>query len=1239
MSFLQDFEVIRKDRMGVVNSSVYPGLKTLVSQIYPDEAHFIYELLQNAEDAQATEVEFFIRKSKLIFAHNGTRQFDADDVEAITNIAHSTKKDNYVQAGKFGIGFKSVYAFTDTPSIYCDSICFKIEKLLLPTEIEPLKGKKEGWTEFHFPFNSPKISAEDAKKKIKQGLLEIENTTLLFLSNICSITYTLEDGTKSQVKKTVNGNVISSAVYSEGKRRAFSTWMRFSRIATLHGKKVSVDLAFPMEYDKENNLRFVQGSDKVCITFLAKNEKSNLKFFLNAPFGCTPARDTVNKEDADNQLLMRELALLVQEALKVLKEDNLLTDEFFNLLPIPDDEIPEFYMPLVEAFREAFKKRSYLPTMDDQYVTVGNGIMSSRSVIDKTFTIKDIQTLFNNKNLQFVKNRPVTSRAYKFLKSLEIEELTPASVLQKMTELNEDTLKRWIRSLDSKHLSELYVYLNKGMVDLLRDYQKYDEYSYYADSYYANNSYYKEEHQYALIYRRVAAQINRIKQLHIVKGKDGVFYKPEDVRILKKKIAVPDEYHLVDGTLISKADAESFLKNIGVKEFTEKELEQYLYDQETSDFVDKMNSVSAKDDPLEIARMILKFFSEHKESEVSFGVTKYIWTTMMQSSGKDRRAVLANAKECYLDAPYVEETGFRFAENVHKKKGLSEVYKQLKKDELDRWIEFLKRQGAFYTLHIDSKSYGTGYATGYHNDYEMPFLNSFLNLKKEALSRYIWKYLCENWRYSYAYETKKLNRNYSSHSNDSSVLSTLKSTAWILDRDGKWKTPTKVSEATIASGWIVNNENGFLSVIGFGAEQKKIDEEIQKKQELERLQQESKQEAAETLGFANAEAVLEAQESTKILQELAFYGVDVQEILNSKRKEKEVKKYSLQEQLQRMRQNDFKANEVYDDGEVYRVPNPERRKSKIQEEIAQEKAPEKKSTITRKTAVNQEEKVFVGTEYSGRCQICDKVIYKKDGTRHFKAINLLDTGHLSDEYLQGLSTGWNTLCLCPNCAAEYKYGAVSFFDFEEKVRDTEVDKNYRDFYEFTIQMQGEERTIRYTPRHMISLQTALRFFAEHRDQDVVSDQGTSQESGTVLEDALVVVKSGDRCPNCGTSNIRNEKTTVIDVAGDEQIIECRKCSCGKIYLTKRLKKLLPPTVKYVEVEGIAPTPVVKPKKQPGTVAKYKGGQIYVVSKGKVSTPANDESRQKCPQCGSIGLFGGKGMCWNCYKDMMSSRFD
>ena len=148
--------------------------------------------------------------------------------------------------------------------------------------------------------------------------------------------------------------------------------------------------------------------------------------------------------------------------------------------------------------------------------------MSSRSVIDKTFTIKDVQTLFDNKNLQFVKNRPVNSRAYKFLKSLEIEELTPVSVLQRMTETKEDSLKRWVKSLTTKQLSEVYAYLNKGMVDILRDYEKYEEYSYYADSSYENSSYYKEEHQYALIYQRTEKALSKIKQLQIVRGTDDI---------------------------------------------------------------------------------------------------------------------------------------------------------------------------------------------------------------------------------------------------------------------------------------------------------------------------------------------------------------------------------------------------------------------------------------------------------------------------------------------------------------------------------------------------------------------------------------------------------------------------------------------------------------------------------------------------------------------------------------------
>ena len=217
-----------------------------------------------------------------------------------------------------------------------------------------------------------------------------------------------------------------------------------------------------------------------------------------------------------------------------------------------------------------------------------------------------------------------------------------------------------------------------------------------------------------------------------------------------------------------------------------------------------------------------------------------------------------------------------------------------------------------------------------------------------------------------------------------------------------------------------------------------------------------------------------------MLDEIRKLGFDPDKYIESNNKEYE-KKLTLDEQMQQLSQNDFVAEEIIDDGEVYRVANPERRREKIINEIADEKAPLRKMAVIKRPEANSAEKHFVGNEYSGRCQICNKIIFKRDGKRYFVAINLFDTGRLSEEYLQGLSTGWNTLCFCPNCAAEYKYGAVSMLDFFSKVKQTEIDKSYSEFYEFEIKLQGETRILRYTPRHLLSLKTALELYERNKD--------------------------------------------------------------------------------------------------------------------------------------------------------------
>ena len=121
------FDILHNDRAESASMLEKPsmrGIKNSVVEKYSDQAHFIYELLQNADDAKATKVKFILEEKKLIFIHNGTRRFSVSnpnsedddsekgflgDVNAITSIANSNKTSASI--GKFGVGFKAVFQY------------------------------------------------------------------------------------------------------------------------------------------------------------------------------------------------------------------------------------------------------------------------------------------------------------------------------------------------------------------------------------------------------------------------------------------------------------------------------------------------------------------------------------------------------------------------------------------------------------------------------------------------------------------------------------------------------------------------------------------------------------------------------------------------------------------------------------------------------------------------------------------------------------------------------------------------------------------------------------------------------------------------------------------------------------------------------------------------------------------------------------------------------------------------
>ena len=84
MSKYNSFEELKNARLKAYNAMREGDVLGFLDQhtgFYPDPAHFIYELLQNAEDMEATEVSFKLFPDKLIFEHNGTkRDFILDDI-------------------------------------------------------------------------------------------------------------------------------------------------------------------------------------------------------------------------------------------------------------------------------------------------------------------------------------------------------------------------------------------------------------------------------------------------------------------------------------------------------------------------------------------------------------------------------------------------------------------------------------------------------------------------------------------------------------------------------------------------------------------------------------------------------------------------------------------------------------------------------------------------------------------------------------------------------------------------------------------------------------------------------------------------------------------------------------------------------------------------------------------------------------------------------------------------------
>ncbi|QFP75446.1 sacsin N-terminal ATP-binding-like domain-containing protein [Deinococcus sp. AJ005] len=1028
MSVLQDIKRRRRNLAQTLKE--HQGIRTLVEQLYPDRAHFIYELLQNAEDAGATQATFRLLHTSLVFEHDG-RAFEPADIEAITDIGSSSKQDDQQTIGRFGIGFKAVFAYTNTPRIYSPTYSFRIDDLVLPSPLTA-NSKLGPVTRFEFPFDNPKKPAAVAFQEIQQGLEALQVSTLLFLNTLASICWEIEGGAEGAVHRVVHADHHLELITNPDSDDAWSDhYVMFSAPVPglpRHRAAIAFELDYlpgVEEYDHRKPLakqmKVVDANPgQVFVFFPAEKETSGLRFHLHAPFVPEVSRASI-KDTTANAPLFNQLADVTAAALQRLKKLKLLTPELLSVLPNNDDPLPLRYRPIRAAVLLAMRQKDLTPTFTGGHAPA-EVLLQARVQVKELIEPRDLHVLLQTIDpLEWAANvNQKNGRIDKFYSSLGVEEWDVEALV--------DTLK--------EHLSEAtaapgqtYTYLKQPTPEVLTWLQG-------KSVDWMRELYATLERHYLGGWQR-AQKVEGLATLKIVRLADGMLTRPSEAYFANAQLGsagVPT----VDTATFTRGkkndlhpEARQFLVAIGVRELDAvSQMDRYLR-QNYGEF--------SRNQKFEDMELFLRFAEEHPhELDIFRGAT------IFKVKSKGGPGVWASAETILFSQPYAP-TGldqfYRQELQDAKWHCLTDDYQTLDK-RLPAFLKFCERVGVKSSLEISRVGcYGnTQYAflvvkapgnwsdnKGINIDFTIPGLQEALQRPSLDTSRLIWTSLLTAKDPNFTEAMYRSNSAHDIRRAPSKLIEQLKKAKWVPQGD-RFVQPAQALVSKLPKGFYFDPAAAWIKAIDFGSETRR-QEEMGK----------DRQQSAKLLGFPDDEKTLE------MLRELA--KLPKEELGNLAAKARASKAGEFPERTS---------------------SNPERRTKHVGAAAAQ--APQRQSeTRERSVSVNYSEvkteaRQYLSDQYTLDgdlyCQICQKPMpFRLDnGQPYFEAVELvpdLTTMHPP-----------NYLALCPNHAAMFERANKSKSALRFLIKQAHG-------VNIDVMLAGQERKVRFTKMHLEDLRIVL----------------------------------------------------------------------------------------------------------------------------------------------------------------------
>ncbi len=1057
------------------------SIERLSEGLYSKDTHFIFELIQNAEDNTYNDAEpalsFQLVKDDptgtpnatgALIVQNNEVGFSSENVDAICAIGKTTKSKTQGYIGEKGIGFKSVFRITTIPRIFSNGyqFCFpeKDEKTGLgyivprwvatvPPEIVPKQ------TTIILPLDKPDFGYE----RIKEMLQDIEPETTLFLSKLKEIRIRtdsgdnltiLKDDTKIPHIQLLLEGTKQDKSYSDVREFLLFTQTVDRPQGITHEKRVGIDkrdisIAFPVDDNKD-------GMGKI-FAYLPVRSDTGFPFLINADFILPSSREDI-QDVPWNRWLMECVASLLAEKLQILKEKNLLTVQLLETLAKRMNELDEnsIFYPIVEAVRDALLDQELLPTDDGTFVSARNAKLARGAELRNLLTHDQLRELFQSDDDikwlsgEITQDRTPDLRSY-LMSELDVEEIRPETFIELLTD-------EFLQAQTDTWIIQFYNFLGNDRSELWKK----------PDS----------------ILRKKKIKFLRLEDnSHVIPFQsDG---RPNAYLPSSSKTNFPT----IKKNIFEDKGSEDFLRNLGLfepdlfAEIIEFVFPKYTEGSFQGDFqenIEDLRKVSkVLNTPLHtksqnsigklkilLAKLGLDGFLvlEYFEKQTEPGKLIPVLLNMVLPSIKFLRAINGNreeyktAKEIYLNTDelrmfFENNPDVWFLDKTYPE-DLEPLFKKLSVGISPR----VKRENKNDKGHVviqDSHGWHERGLNGFDPDIEVDGLKYALKHPTLEKSLFIWNRIAiENSDCILGIVESSSRKTYEGSKKQEKISHNfgrlLMDTPWLPDKQGNFHKPAELKLDDLRESFIPDEK--LADLLGM------------QKDEIKKIEEKTggkfipKEEYEEYKNWKEQKAKTEkAKDSRKT--ETGSDKIDYKD--EFKKSFNRPGETELQEQ-------------ITDDG---KVRNPDRRREKSyrehQERLhAEPKAEERRKETIRTILEGPDEQVreYLSKFYDGKCQICGKTFPERNGNPFFIANYIVPR-----KLAQSVDTPANALCLCADHFAKWQHGAVEAEDIIGRIENFKTESEGGNSEPvLKIKLCGKECEITFKEKHLLDLQELLR---------------------------------------------------------------------------------------------------------------------------------------------------------------------